>query len=86
VYSFLAADNAVLPGGYSNTLAKVLFWCGAGPLLLVAVALVGEWLSRLRHEGHVNGAWQVRVRQGLGLALWAATASSWVRACRPWKA
>ena len=51
VYAFLAEH-------YSRPLARVLFWAGAGPMLLLAIIIVGEWLARLRHDGHVNGAWQ----------------------------
>lgn len=58
VYAFLA-DH------YSNTLAKVLFWAGAGPMLLLSVIIVGEWLARLRHEGHVNGSMQMTPVRGL---------------------
>lgn len=52
VYAFLAEH-------YSRPLARVLFWAGAGPMMLVAIIIVGDWLSRLRHDGHVNGAWQM---------------------------
>ena len=52
VYSYLAID-------YSRPLARVIFWAGAGPTFAVSLIIVGEWLSRLRHEGHVNGAYQV---------------------------
>ena len=57
VYAFLA-DH------YSNTFAKVLFWAGAGPMLALSVVIVGEWLSRLRHEGQINGSMQMTPVRG----------------------
>lgn len=51
VYAFLAEH-------YSRPLARVLFWAGAGPMMLLAVIIVGEWLARMRHDGHVNGSFQ----------------------------
>lgn len=50
VYAFLCWDN------YSTALARVLFWAGASTGTLLAVITVGNWLSTLRHDGHINGA------------------------------
>lgn len=52
IYAFLAEH-------YSRPLARVLFWAGAGPIMLLNVIIVGEWLATIRHEGHVNGAFQM---------------------------
>lgn len=52
IYAFLAEH-------YSRPLARVLFWAGAGPLMLINVIIVGEWLATIRHEGHVNGSFQM---------------------------
>jgi tellurite resistance protein TehA-like permease/glutaredoxin len=51
IYGFLAWDQ------YSTALARVLFWIGASTGTLLAVIIVGNWLSTLRHDGHANGAW-----------------------------
>lgn len=52
VYAFLA-DH------YSNPFAKVLFWAGASLMMLFSVIIVGNWLATMRHEGLVNGAFQM---------------------------
>lgn len=51
VYAFLAWNT------YSTPLARVLFWIGSSTGTLIAVIIVGNWLSTLRHDGHMNGAW-----------------------------
>lgn len=55
---------AFLADFYSRPFAKVLFWAGAAPMLLLAVIIVGEWLSRMKHDGAVNGAFQVSPVRG----------------------
>jgi tellurite resistance protein len=50
IYAFLAWDT------YSTPLARVLWWAGASTSTLLAVIVVGNWLSTARHEGHVTGA------------------------------
>ena len=52
VYAFLAQE-------YSLTFAKVLFWAGAPLCMLLAIIIVGNWLSRMRHDGLVSGAYQM---------------------------
>jgi tellurite resistance protein len=52
VYAFLA-DH------YSNTWAKVFFWIGSPLTMLFAIIIVGNWLATIRHEGHVNGGYQM---------------------------
>ncbi len=51
VYAFLSWND------YSTALARVLFWIGSSTGTLLAVIIVGNWLSTLRHDGQMNGAW-----------------------------
>lgn len=53
VYAFLATGN------YSTPLARVLWWAGYSTSFVLSVIIVGNWLSTMRHDGHVNGAWQM---------------------------
>lgn len=53
VYAFLAWDT------YSTPLARVLWWAGSSTSFLLAVVIVGNWVSTLRHDGHFNGGWQM---------------------------
>ena len=62
VYAFLAWSD------YSTALARVLFWAGASTGTLLAVITVGNWLSTLRHDGHMNGAWMMAP---VGLLIYA---------------
>jgi hypothetical protein len=70
VYAFLA-DH------YSRPFARVLFWAGAGPTMLISIITVGNWLAIIRHEGHFNGSYQVRrglTEHRAGTSLGAAAA------------
>ncbi len=40
-----------------DTLAKVLFWAGAVPTLLLGILRVGDNLSMLRDEEHLSAGW-----------------------------
>ena len=51
VYAFLSWAN------YSTAFARVLFWIGSSTGTLLAVIIVGNWLSTMRHDGQMNGAW-----------------------------
>jgi len=53
VYAFLSW------GTYSTALARVLFWAGSSTGTLLAVITVGNWLSTMRHDGHMNGSWMM---------------------------
>lgn len=53
VYAFLAWDT------YSTALARVLFWAGASTAFALALVIVGNNLSTVRHPGHFNGAWMM---------------------------
>ena len=53
IFAFLAAGN------YSTPLARVLFWAGSSTLFLLAIIIVGNLLSTMRHDGHFNGGWQL---------------------------
>jgi len=53
VYAFLATAN------YSTPLARVLFWIGSSTAFLLAIIIIGNILSTIRHPGHLNGAWQM---------------------------
>jgi len=53
VYAFLSWEF------YSTALARVLFWAGSSTGTALAVITIGNWLSTLRHDGHMNGSWMM---------------------------
>jgi len=50
---------------YAEEVARVLWWCGAAPLLLFQIWTLARWLHEDFELAHVNGGWMIVLISGI---------------------
>ena len=50
---------------YGEEVARILWWCGAAPLLLLQIWTLARWLHEDFELAHVNGGWMIMLISGI---------------------